>query len=239
TRIEILNVFFGVAAAVLTARAVREICLQIEPDRDPSAARDVDLASLLAGLLLGLSTLLWEQIRIPEVYPFHCFLVCWAGFYWVRFEVTGKQKYILAAALPMGMGLAHHVTMVYMLPAALIYLAVRQPWFLISWIVWPVARIGRIFKPTFLAKRTFEGAWGFPVACVIGFLPLLSYGYLIWANGHTTGLPWGNVNGWDNLYAHMTGRQYQRFMVSGDVTSHWNRIRRVPEFFDEQFLPPG
>ena len=101
----------------------------------------------------------------------------------MRFETTGNQAYVLAAALPMGIGLAHHVTMVYMLPAAFLYLLARRPRFFI--------------------------AWAFPAACLIGFVPLLSYGYLVWADGHSAGVPWGDCNGWHNLYNHFTGRQYQ------------------------------
>src|SRR5690606_2069479 len=141
------NALCATGAALFAALTTREIVLlasaragrEDEPD-------DADLAGLTAGLLLGVSPLLWQQVRIPEVYPFHVLLVAWSLYAWIRFEVTGDVWYVVKAALPMGMGLAHHVTMVYQLPAAFLYLMVRRPTFFVDWLVWPVARIVRLFR---------------------------------------------------------------------------------------------
>ena len=144
---------------------------------------------------------------------------------------------MLGAALPMGIGLAHHVTMVYMLPAAFVYLMVRRPSFFVAWLTNPVVRLVRLFKRR--RRGRLAGWWGFPVACLVGFLPLLSYGFLIWANNHTTGVPWGDVHGWDNLYAHFTGKQYQGFMRGWISPRTGSASGIVPVVFDEQFLPMG
>jgi hypothetical protein len=74
---------------------------------------------------------------------------------------------------------------------------------------------------------------------VVGFLPLLSYGYLIWANAHTDGVPWGDVRDWQTLWDHATGKQYQGFMKLKGLAAYWKRITRLPVVFDEQFLPMG
>ena len=238
-KVEIFNALCACGAAIFTARSTRAIAAIPRRGALAPHALDADTAGLVAGAFLGASTLLWAQVRIPEVYPFHVLLVTWAGYAWTRFEVTRQDKYIVLAAFPMGVGLAHHVTMVYMLPAAFVYLLVRRPGVFVVWLVWPVARFVRRFKRDFLAGRRLEGAWVFPVACLVGALPLLSYLYLIWANSHTTGLPWGDVSNLSQMYDHMTGRQYRKFMGGADIASRLGRLWKVPDYFDQQFLPTG
>jgi hypothetical protein len=233
-KIEIFNALCGAAGSVLAAFTARALARHAGAE-----GRDADVGGLVAGLLLGVSPMLWGQLHIPEVYALHFFLVAWAGYAWMRFELTGREAYILGAALPMGLGLAHHVTMVYMLPAAFLYLLARRPSFFTAWLTTPAIRLVRRFRPAFRAGRAPAPAWGFLAACVIGFVPLLSYGFLIWANSHSTGVPWGDVNGWDNLYNHFTGKQYQGFMRSFDAAEHWRRFKQVPDIFDQQFLPGG
>jgi hypothetical protein len=233
-KVEFMNALCAAGAALFTAHTVRELVAL-----GRTSSPDADVAGLFAGLMLGIAPLVWEQVRIPEVYAMHLFLVAWAGYAWVRFEATGNTAYVLGAALPMGMGLAHHVTMVYMLPPAFVYLLVRRPTFFVAWAAYPVVWVVRRFRPGFAASRTWAGWWGFPVACVVGFLPLLSYGYLVWANKHSAGVPWGDVSGWDGLYAHFTGRQYHGFMRSLDRAGHVTRLLGIAPLFDLQFLPEG
>lgn len=236
-KVELFNALCGAVGAVFAAHTTRMlIALTQTPEEDP---RDADLAGLGAAALLGVSPMLWGQLHIPEVYPLHFFLVSWAGYYWMRYELTRREIYIVAAALPMGMGLAHHVTMVYMLPAAFIYLLARNPVFFVAWITTPAQWVIRRFKPGFREGKKLPPAWGFLLANVVGFLPLLSYAYLVWANNHSAGVPWGDVNGWDNLYNHFTGKQYQGFMHKLDLAGHLSRVKVIPDIFDQQFLPVG
>lgn len=247
-KVELFNALCAVGAALFTARGARELALLLQSRAAaPTPAHagagegteDADLCGLGAGFLLGITHLLWQQVRIPEVYPLHLFLVAWAGYLWIRFEVTRRETYIVAAALPMGLGLAHHVTMVYMLPAAALYLLVRKPSFFVAWLLYPVARLVRRRRPGFLASISFQRAWAFPLACLVGALPMLSYLYLIWANAHTTGIPWNDVRDWDQLVYHVSGKQYSGFLGGGTLESWWTRIRKLPGVFDRQFLPPG
>jgi hypothetical protein len=239
-KIEIMNALCAAFAAALTARtATRLAALIRERTGNTGSPFDADAAGLAAGAMLGIAPLVWEQVRIPEVYPLHLFLVACAGWAWVRFEITKNVRTIVLAALPMGMGLAHHVTMVYMLPAAFLYLLATRASFFVVWLAYPVVRVIRLFKPDFAATRSFAGWWGFPVACLVGFLPLLSYGFLIWANSHTTGIPWGDVHDCEHLYNHFTGKQYQGFLHNLDRAAHLGRIKNLPLVFDAQFLPQG
>ncbi len=238
-KVELLNALFGVGAALFTVGASRIVVVLAQGERDAIEQREADIAALITGFLLGVSPMLWEQVHIPEVYPFHVFLVTAAGYCWMRFEQTRRDRYILLAALPMGVGLAHHVTMVYLLPTALIYLLIRKPIFLVAWIVRPFVGLVRVFKKSFREGKRYPAFWAFPLACLIGALPLLSYGYLIWANKHSTGVTWGDVHDWKSLYAHASGAQYRRFMHGFGDLLRWERVKKVPDFFDMQFLPIG
>lgn len=262
-KIEVFNALAAVGAALFVARATREFVLGLRarqagldaaskdrrleahelatlvaalPESERRAAR---FGGTLAGLALGLSPILWAQVCIPEVYPFHALLVSAALSQWVRFEVSRRERYVVWAALPMGMGLAHHVTMVYMLPAAALYLLLRKPSFFATWLIYPVARLVRLARPAFLERFELRGAWGFPLACLAGAIPMASYAYLLWANANTDGVPWGNVDDWSKVWDHMTGKQYQRFIGVRELSSYWQRTAKTPGLFDEQFLLHG
>lgn len=238
-RIEIFNALCGTAAGLLTAAAARLLLLSLRR-RTGGRRRDVELSSLVAGLLLGLCPLLWRQIYIPEVYPFHGLLVSWAGYSWIRFDVTGRDRYVLLAAFAMGCGLAHHVTMVYLLPAALLYLLARRPRLLASWLLRPLGGAGALVAGRRAPRRRWPSPGLLPLACLLGALPLLSYGYLIWANGHTDGVTWGGIDSLEALYAHATGAQYHGFIATDRTASYYlGRLVHAPVVFDLQFLPVG
>ncbi|MBW2529201.1 MAG: DUF2723 domain-containing protein [Deltaproteobacteria bacterium] len=238
-KVEVFNLLCGLGSALLVARITRSVLVGLRDETDRADMRRIDLAAVAAGWFVGVSPLLWGQVRIPEVYAFQMLLVCCAGWAWTRFEHTRHGGYAVLAALPMGMGLAHHVTMVYMLPAAFLYLLIRKPYFFVAWLAHPVILLVRCLRRGFLDRVDGRAFWAFPVACVVGALPLGCYYYLIWANGTSTGVTWGDVHDWDSLYAHATGRQYQRFLELKELDAYWRRIQALPVVFDKQFLPAG
>ncbi len=238
-KVEIFNALCATGAALLTARATADAIEHPIGRASSDDRRRADLAGLLGGALLGLSPLIWEQVRIPEVYPFQLLLVSWAVWALVRFEVSRRSAYLVLAALPMGMGLAHHITMIYLLPAALLYLLARRPRLLVAWLVAPVVALARLRSPGRLRRWRLGGWWALPTACLVGLVPLLSYAYLLWADAHTVALPWGDVSSWERLVDHATGKQYHKFLHARPLDSYWNRIEHLPLVFDRQFLPIG
>lgn len=237
-KIELLNALLAVGAALFVARAVRRLVL-FSGERD-AGVDELGLArwaGLVAGLTLGVCPLLWHQVRIPEVYAFHVFLTSWAVYHLVGFEVEGDSRQLLRAALPMGVGLAHHVTMVYLVGATAVYVLIRRPSFYWIWVSAPVRRLrsragGAPICPS-------PGWWHFPAGCVLGALPLLSYGYLLWATEHTSGIAWGGVHDWESLWAHVSGAQYRRFMQGLDFPDLWVRLATLPTALTQQFLAVG
>jgi len=242
--IEILNALFGVGAALWVSAAVRRLCSLFAARSGASAEfwPFACWAGAIAGFALGITPLLWHQVRIPEVYPFHVFLTAWALYRIVVFEETRREVDIVWAVLPMGLGLAHHVTMAYLLPPAGLYFLIRKPLFFASWLVCPVAWAARRF-----AGRSDRGQrmpagkwWAFPLACLVGSLPLASYGYLIWANTATTGITWGDLRDWQAVLEHASGRQYRHLMAGFGYKELGIRIDQLPgQLLDEMLLPGG
>lgn len=240
-KISILNAIFAGGAAIFTAHVARSVAWLVAPGTgsERQGRPGADIAGLAAGVLLGTAPLLWDQVRIPEVYPFHVFLASWALYGLIRFEITRRARLVVMSGLAIGLGLAHHVTMVYMLPAGVIYCLVREPSLLYGPFVWPVVKIGRLFRKGFWAGAKTRLAWVFPVVLVVGFLPAFFYAYILWANKHTTGINWGGVSNWDGLYFHMTGKQYSKFMELKEASVYVGRLARLPDLFDKQFLTTG
>ncbi|TPV93795.1 MAG: DUF2723 domain-containing protein [Myxococcales bacterium FL481] len=238
-RIEVFNSLWGTAAAVFVAMLVRRLALFSRPGEAPpwhrpaAAVATVDTVALIAGFALGIAPLLWDQVRIPEVYAMHAGLVAAAIYVWGRFEVTRRDRLIVLAAVPMGLGLAHHVTMVYMLPAATLMLLWRRPHLLWNWVAWPVRFV--VTRGAAANGRKWRGWWVVWCGIVVGGLPLLCYAYFVWANEHTTGVSWGGVKNWNGVYAHMTGRQYRMFMKGLEYDGFWGRVASLTTWFNRQF----
>lgn len=229
-----LAVMNVVCAAVITltiAIAVRELTVHLD-SADVGRARAVGtVAGLAAGVLTGITPGIWRQVRIGEVYPLHLLLVTLSLCCWVRFEITRRDRWIVAGALPMGLGLAHHVTMAYLLPPVAVYLVIRRPRMWTAWVVAPLQRL-----------RGQTGSWDprpwlLPICCLVGAAPLLLYAYLPWATAHTDALSWGGVHDWDTLYKHATGKQYQGYLKGFGYRSVGPRLLATPKWWVEQFTP--
>lgn len=243
--IALFNALAATIAGLLLAASVRALARRSARPSE-SEAPLFELWCALGGmgvaLFFGLSPLLWNQVRIPEVYPFHILLVSWSLYRWVCYETRGRRSIdIVWAALPMGLGLAHHVTIVYMLPAAFVYVLWTRPLFFVEWLLAPWAwlrrRLGRPSER--LEARLSPAPWHFLIACVIGGVPLAFYLYLWWANNHTTGIPWGGIDGWTPLYNHMTGAQYRHYMKGFAFDGLWDRLKVLPESYYEVLFVPG
>ncbi len=87
------------------------------------------LAAVAAGVFLAVSSVLWSVATIAEVYALHAFLLLFLlASALVLGDATRKPSRMGALAgftLTLGLGLAHHPTIVLALPAA-IWLAIRQ-----------------------------------------------------------------------------------------------------------------
>lgn len=74
------------------------------------------LSAILSTGILGFSYLFWLYAITPEVFALHVFLSLLLIHFAFRFSDTGKVKFLYLAALVLGLELAHHHTVVLILP---------------------------------------------------------------------------------------------------------------------------
>jgi len=77
--------------------------------------------ALLAGIAWATAPLLWSQAIITEVYSLHALLVAL-----LAWAVLVKPRQVWIVAVPVALGIAHHLTIVLLLPAAFYALAVAR-----------------------------------------------------------------------------------------------------------------
>ncbi len=217
-RLNLVVAFWGAASAGMLSLLAQKLAEYVSPheSRNPWASA---WAGILAGLVYGLSPLFWEQARIAEVYTLHVFLVATALYGFLRFEITGERKYVIWAALPIGLGLANHLTISHLFPAALVYILLRDRKFLL----------------------TRHMAFGLG----IGVATLLLYLYLPIADRTTSGFPWGGTSEWGHFWYHVSGSHYHHYLFES-VESLRKHLQAFPAIFLKQlgfggaiFFPVG
>jgi hypothetical protein len=217
-RINFSSAVFAALACAMLALVVAELlvtasCFAV-PRRKNKAARQAsngessNAGGLLifapavgAGLLMAFSRTLWAYATITEVYALNALLVLLVFFLVVRWRrriietrmdstaagVT-HDTWIYAAALVFGLAMGvHHVTVALTLPAI------------------AVVVYGTEGLKFFTSRRLLYAA-----LVSIGAL-LLVYSYLPWAASRAPAMDWGNPRSLQEIWWHITGRQYRVF----------------------------
>ena len=83
-------------------------------------------ASLLAALALAVAHTFWWHAVTPEVYTLFAFLLLLAGYWFDTYEVNGRFRYLFAAAVALGLGMANHLLAVLAVPALILYLLLER-----------------------------------------------------------------------------------------------------------------
>ena len=168
-----------------------------------NAGRRLTLAPAVgAGLLMAFSRTLWAYATITEVYALNALLVLLVFFLVVRWRrrvietarnssasVTTHDTWIYAAAFVFGLAMGvHHVTVALTLPAIAVVVYRTE---------------GLKF---FTSRRLLYAA-----LVSIGAL-ILVYSYLPWAASRSPAMNWGNPRSLQEIWWHITGRQYRVFL---------------------------
>src|SRR6266480_4321451 len=209
-------VFAALACAMLTL-VVAELLVTAScfaaPRRRNKAARHGNIESsnvygLLmfapavgAGLLMAFSRTLWSYATITEVYTLNAFLVLLVFFLVVRWQrrmiemrtdsgaaVATHDTWIYAAAFVFGLAMGvHHVTVALTLPAIAVV-------------------VYRTEGLKFFTSRRLLYAALISISALI-----LVYSYLPWAASRSPAMNWGNPRSLQEIWWHITGRQYRVF----------------------------
>ncbi|MGC1322635.1 MAG: DUF2723 domain-containing protein [Candidatus Udaeobacter sp.] len=161
-----------------------------------------------AGLLMAFSRTLWAYATITEVYTLNALLVLLVFFLVVRWRrriietrtdssaaVATHDRWIYAAAFVFGLGMGvHHVTVALTLPAIAVV-------------------VYRTEGLKFFTSRRLLYAALISISALI-----LVYSYLPWAASRSPAMNWGNPRSLQEIWWHITGRQYRVFFSFSPAT---------------------
>ena len=197
-----------VAELIITASSVAPPRRRNKPLRQGSNTEGSNASGLLmfapaigAGLLMAFSRTLWAYATITEVYALNALLILLIFFLVVRWRrwiigtrtnsggaVTAHDAWLYAAAFVFGLAMGvHHVTVALTLPA-------------IAAVVFRTEGL-----KFFTSRRLLYSA-----LISIGAL-ILVYSYLPWAASRSPAMNWGNARSLQEIWWHITGRQYRVF----------------------------
>jgi transmembrane protein TMEM260 (protein O-mannosyltransferase) len=156
-----------------------------------------------AGLLMAFSRTLWSYATITEVYALNALLVLLVFFLVVRWRrriietrtncsvvVATHDTWIYAAAFVFGLAMGvHHVTVALTLPAIAVV-------------------VYRTEGLKFFTSRRLLYAALISMSALI-----LVYSYLPWAASRSPAMNWGNARSLQEIWWHITGRQYRVFFI--------------------------
>jgi hypothetical protein len=217
-------VFAALACAMLTlvlAELLVTVSCFAAPRRRNKAARQssnirssngggllIFAPALGAGLLMAFSRTLWAYATITEVYTLNALLVLLVFFLLVRWRrliietrtdsnapVATHDTWIYTAAFVFGVAMGvHHVTVALTLPAIAVV-------------------VYRTEGLKFFASRRLLYA-----ALISTTALILVYSYLPWAASRSPAMNWGNPRSLQEIWWHITGRQYRVFFSFSSAT---------------------
>ena len=161
-----------------------------------------------AGSLMAFSRTLWAYATITEVYTLNALLVLFVFFMIVRWRrriietrtdssasVATHDTWIYTAAFVFGLAMGvHHVTVALTLPAIAVVVC-------------------RTEGLKFFASRRLLYAALISITALI-----LVYSYLPWAASRSPAMNWGNPRSLQEIWWHITGRQYRVFFSFSPAT---------------------
>lgn len=168
------------------------------------------LWALLAGLAWAISPLLWSQSILTEVYSLHALLIVLLA--WATLVKPLRLWYVV---LPVALGVAHHLTLLLLLPAAFYAL---------------------------LTAQSGADRWRAPVMALVGGIVLGALFYVRVPLAAANGPPpvnWGYADNWDGFQWLVSGAAYRGYLLNGGVTTALHRLTTWAYTLTNQFSPLG
>ncbi len=91
------------------------------------------VAALVGSLAFGTSPLFWSQAVISEVYTLHVFFLALALLVLLVWRARREDKYLLLAAVVLGLSVTHHLTSGLLLPSAAAFVLLVEPRKILDW----------------------------------------------------------------------------------------------------------
>lgn len=155
-------------------------------------------AGAAAALLFAFSRSFWSQAISAEVYGLHLLFVAGVLGAVVAWDARGDRRWLLGAALLLGLSFTHHLSTVLLAPALLYFALTSQ-------------RRAQCFQ---------ELRWTVPLFIA----PALLYAYVPLAAWKNSPANWGDPSTPANFLVHVTGRQYRDRMFHSDLPEIWRHL---------------
>ena len=173
-----------------------------------TTGRNDNWAGLTAAIALGLGPVWWLQATVAEVYALHNLLtvaILWAALTIPAVNGAACHRRVMRMLVLIGLGLAHHRTVVLLLPGVLVYLLWVAPSLLRpqrAWLGWLAALAAPLLLYAYLPLRAVQG-----VADLNG-----SY-----------------VNTWAGFWDHVLAQRYTGFFAANELSrgytvGAWGRL---------------
>ena len=169
--------------------------------------------ALIAAGAWAVSPLLWSQAIVTEVYALHALLVALLG--WALFNRGGRAICVIPVV---ACGIAHHLTMVLLLPATLYYL-------------WHVGGRSQTAWWRSLGMITAGVILG---ACFYLRTPLAAAG-----GGNPPPINWGYADNWRGFWWLVSGAAYRGYLFAGERGDLFGRLTGWAFVVTNQFTPMG
>jgi hypothetical protein len=153
-RMNLLSAVWGGIAVGLLYLLAAQIIRLAAGSREGVRAWTIRLPALSAALLFAVTPTFWSQAVIAEVYTLHAALLAAVLLGLVTWQANGRASALYFAGLAFGLGLAHHRTVLLLVPAIVLF-------------VWYQRRSGGELRP-FVWVRTL----------LLALTPTLLYAYI-------------------------------------------------------------
>lgn len=171
-------------------------------------------AGLIAGLMFGLSPLVWSQAVITEVYTLHAFFMALMLFLIVRVSIQNRHLLLDGAkGLAMGLAAGNQITSLFLIPPV-VFSSVRKSAKNLDW-----GAMGRIFVGLGAGLLVYMA------------LPLRAFNNAI--------INWGNPVSLKGFWWLVTGELYQRRLIIIPVSGILQRLQDLATILFHQFELPA
>lgn len=197
--------------------------------------RWIGLAAAAGALTFAFTPLVWCQALITEVYTFHLLLVSVFFYLLLRWRKTGRGLGLCAFVF--GLGLTHHLTIVFVLPAALMILIDGRKH--LERALFPKGYPGADqWNGSSDEKRT-KIRWRALFIVVGTFLAgLVPFAYLPLAARKIPPVNWENPQNWNNLLKLVLAARYRQNFLGASPSDVYERLAEWTRLVPPVFLAP-
>lgn len=216
------NLFSALCAALsggVTVLVVEQLLRRASSYLSASQAQKGDLRwlwAMLIGLAWSSAPLLWEQAVITEVYALHALLISLLGW-----ALLVKEREPIWLVLPIGLGVAHHLTYVLLLPGVIYWL-------------WSAYRNEKNTQAWWI-DLIRAGIW-VALGVVVG---LLFYLRIPLAAQSGAPINWGYPDNWEGFWWLTSASAYRSYLFGVPSTSVFDRIASWAYQLTSQFTAVG